>query len=127
MLNKMLVNVVGLSRAQVYLVNAVKCKVKGGKSPKSDEIEQCRGYLERQIAAISPKLILCLGEGATKALVSSEETVEGLRGRWHEYNGVPVLVSYNPAFLLKHPKFKRPVFNDLKLVAAKYDELGGAR
>mgnify|MGYP006081602727 CR=1 FL=1 len=127
MLNKMLVNVVGLSRTQVYLVNAVKCKVKGGKSANIDEITQCKGHLKRQIKAVSPKLILCLGEAAAQSVVQSSKSVEELRGSWYDFEEIPVLVSFNPAFLLKNPKFKRPVFNDLKLLAAKYDELGGAR
>jgi uracil-DNA glycosylase family 4 len=127
MLNKMLVNVVGLTKSQVYLVNAVKCKVKGGRVATIEEITQCKGHLMRQIKAVSPKLILCLGEAAAKSVVQSSKSVEELRGIWHEFEDIPVLVSFNPAFLLKNPKFKRPVFNDLKLLSIKYDELGGAR
>ena len=127
MLDKMLNHVVGLSRSQVYLVNGVKCKVKGGRPASQDDVDKCVEYLRGQILAIAPKVILCFGETATRAIVGEDQSVEQLRGRWHQFMEIPVLVSYNPAYLLKHPKFKRPVFNDLKLLAAKYDEVEGAR
>lgn len=107
----------------VYIANIVKCRppVDGsGKQlpPKPDEIAQCLPYLQRQIALIQPKLIVALGKTAANTLLSRETTLGSLRGTLHDYHGIPLVVTYHPAYLLRSPLEKAKAWQDLCLAVA---------
>lgn len=111
---------VGLSRkTNVYLANIVKCRPPGNRNPHIDEVTLCLPYVKRQIQLVKPELILLVGGVASKALLNTQEGVGKLRGRFHRYEGVPVLVTYHPAGVLRNTEeLKRPVWEDIKKVAA---------
>jgi DNA polymerase len=124
---------VGLTRAeapperQVYIANTLKCRPPGNRNPQPDELAQCEPFLVRQIALVQPKIILAMGRFAVQALLRSDEPVGRLRGRVHRYAGVPLVVTYHPAYLLRNPQDKARAWDDLCLaldVAA--DSVAGA-
>jgi DNA polymerase len=97
----------------VYIANIVKCRPPGNRNPQADEIAQCLPYLQRQIALIQPKLIVALGKTAATALLGTEATLGSLRGKLHDYRGIPLLVTYHPAYLLRSPMEKAKTWQDL--------------
>jgi DNA polymerase len=125
MLSKMLLHVLGLERNQVYILNVVKCRPEHNRKPEQDEIEACRPFLQEQIAAVDPKIILTLGATAVQALMQTQRGVTSLRGDWMELDGRPLMPTFHPAYLLRKPEHKGLVFEDLKAVRARYDALGG--
>ncbi|MEZ4240209.1 MAG: uracil-DNA glycosylase [Myxococcota bacterium] len=132
MLDKMLENVIKLRRDQVYILNVVKCRPPKNRNPEPDEIEACRPYLEAQLAAIAPKVVLVLGSVAYRALFRTEAGIKRSRGRWHEHEVapgrvVPAMPTFHPAYLRRQPDDKKLTFADLKAVVQRYDELGGRR
>jgi DNA polymerase len=127
MLDKMLLHVVGLPRSAVYIANVVKCRPPGNRNPQPEEVAACRPFLERQIAAIQPRVILVLGAVAFKTLFDTNSGIKRSRGLWRDFHGVPTLPTLHPAYLLRQPQDKRLAFNDLKALKARYDELGGRR
>jgi len=127
MLSKMLENVIGLKRQDVYILNVVKCRPENNRKPRPEEVETCSPFLAQQIRAISPKIIVALGTTATRALLGASQGVTALRGGWAEWEGYAVMPTFHPAYLLRSPQDKRLVFQDLKLVRRRYDELGGKR
>lgn len=127
MLDKMLLNVLGLARQQVYIANIVKCRPPGNRNPLPDEVAACRPFLERQLKALQPKLILVLGSVALKALLGSETGIMKMRGTWQQWEGIPVLPTFHPAYLLRNPDEKRKTFEDLKVLRSAYDSAGGKR
>lgn len=103
-----------LKRGQnVYIANIMKCRPPENRDPHRSEIAQCKPFLERQVALIQPKLILALGRVAAQTLLQTDDTVAGLRGRLHSYNGVPVIVTYHPAYLLRNLADKARAWEDL--------------
>lgn len=127
MLDKMLENVLSLRRDQVYILNVVKCRPPKNRNPQPDEIETCRPFLEAQVRAIRPKLVLVLGSVAYRALFRTDAGITRNRGRWHEYDGLPAMPTFHPAYLLRSPQDKRFTFEDLKQVRDRYDRVGGRR
>jgi len=112
-------NPVGLSRkTNVYLANIIKCRPPENRNPHVEEVASCLPYVKRQIQLVKPELILLVGGVASKALLETDEGVGKLRGRFHRYEGVPVLVTYHPAGVLRNEDLKRPVWEDIKKVAA---------
>ncbi len=110
---------VGLSRkTNVYLANIVKCRPPGNRNPHAGEIASCLSFVKRQIQLVKPELILLAGGVASKALLDTDDGVGKLRGHFHRYEGVPVLVTYHPAAVLRNEDLKRPVWEDIKKVAA---------
>ena len=99
----------------VYIANVVKCRPPENRTPKADEIAQCLPYLERQIAHLQPKLIVALGKTAATALLGKEATIATLRSKAHSYAGIPVIVTYHPAYLLRSPSEKAKAWQDLLL------------
>jgi uracil-DNA glycosylase family 4 len=97
----------------VYIANVVKCRPPDNRSPAADEIAQCLPYLERQIALIQPKLIVALGKTAATALLGKDATIASLRGTLHDCNGIPLIVTYHPAYLLRSPTEKAKAWQDL--------------
>jgi len=97
----------------VYIANIVKCRPPGNRNPEADETAQCLPYLQRQIALIQPKLIVALGKTAATALLGKEATLGSLRGTLHDFNGIPLIVTYHPAYLLRSPMEKAKAWQDL--------------
>jgi DNA polymerase len=116
LLDKM-VAAMGLARDAVYICNIVKCRPPGNRTPLPSEAGACAGYLEAQLELIRPRVIVALGRCAAEnmGLVAGG----GWRGRWGRYRGYEVMPTYHPAFLLRSPEFKRPVWEDLQRVMAK--------
>ena len=115
LLTKM-IHAMTLRREDVYIANVVKCRPPGNRDPKPDEIATCRGYLDKQIDAVAPELIVCLGRVAPSALLGRDVRITKERGTWHEYRGVPVLLTLHPAYLLREPTAKRDAWGDLQQV-----------
>lgn len=115
LLNAMLL-AVGFTRAEVYIANILKCRPPGNRDPEPTEAAACRGYLERQIALVQPRLILCVGRIATQNLLRTDAAISTLRGRvFHlQGSGIPVVPTYHPAYLLRAPQEKRKAWEDLK-------------
>ena len=108
-----------MTRDEVYIANILKCRPPGNRTPMPDEVQNCRGYLDRQLAIIRPEFICCLGSVAAKSLLNTEETIGRMRGRFYLYEGIPVLCTYHPAYLLRNPSAKREVWEDMKLLMAR--------
>jgi DNA polymerase len=106
----------GFEREQVYIANVVKCRPPGNRDPKEDEVAACAAYLERQIDLIRPKVIVALGKPASRRLTGTDKPMGALRGRWSSYRGVPLMPTFHSAYLLRNPKAKREVWEDLKLI-----------
>jgi len=113
----------GLTRAeapperQVFIVNTLKCRPPQNRNPEPDELAQCEPYLQRQIALVQPKIILAMGRFAVQSLLRSSEPIGRLRGREHRYQGVPLVVTYHPAYLLRNLVDKARAWDDLCLAA----------
>jgi DNA polymerase len=108
-----------MQRSDVYILNVLKCRPPGNRTPEPDEIANCRGYLDRQLAAINPEFLCCLGAVAAQTVLRSGLSVGKLRGKLHEVDGRTVLCTYHPAYLLRNPAAKRDVWEDMKLLMAK--------
>ena len=106
---------IGLKREEVYIANIVKCRPPRNRDPHTDEIVACSAYLRRQIEAISPRLLVAIGRVAAQSLLSTTKPIGRLRGHVHHHagDGLPVLVTYHPAYLLRSPLEKRKVWDDL--------------
>jgi uracil-DNA glycosylase len=107
-------------RADVFICNVLKCRPPGNRTPLPEEVGQCRPYLEEQIRIIKPKLIMALGASAAQALLKTKDSVGKLRGKWHDYEGVPMRVTYHPAALLRFDGYKKDVWEDMKEMTVKY-------
>lgn len=107
-----------LTRDQVYICNVVKCRPPDNRNPDPSEIETCRPFLNRQIKAVSPKVICALGGVAIRTLLDTDQPVSRLRGRFHDYSGIKVMPTYHPAYLLRQPDQKRLVWDDVKKIMA---------
>lgn len=114
LLNEML-RAIGLQREQVFIANILKCRPPNNRDPQAAEIEQCLPYLQRQIELLQPRVILVVGRIAAQTLLDTQLTVGRLRGRPHEYRGVPLIVTYHPAYLLRRPTEKSKSWSDLLL------------
>ena len=98
---------------RVYIANAVKCRPPGNRTPTAEEMAACRPYLERQIELIKPRLIVLLGRAAVSTMLKDERSLAALRGKRHEYKGIPVVVTYHPAYLLRNLPEKAKAWEDL--------------
>lgn len=107
-----------IPRSDVYICNIVKCRPPGNRKPEHDEVAACREFVERQIDSIRPRVICALGATAAETILVSRESMGRLRGRWFEFRGFPVMVTYHPAFLLRDPSRKAETWADLKLILA---------
>ncbi len=105
---------ISLSRGQdVYIANIVKCRPPGNRNPQDAEAAQCRPYLLRQITLIQPRLIVALGKVAAQNLLATDASIASLRGRLHEFSGIPLIVTYHPAYLLRSLADKAKAWEDL--------------
>ncbi len=99
----------------VYIANVLKCRPPGNRTPEPAEVEACQPYLDRQIELIRPKLIVALGRSAANTMLANDATIASLRGRVHRYRGVPLIVTYHPAYLLRNLPDKAKAWDDLLL------------
>ena len=125
LLNSML-RAVDLSRETVFIANVLKCRPPGNRDPKPDEAASCLPYLERQIALIDPQVMLAVGRISAQTLLGTDAPVSRLRGRVHRFGerGIPLVVTYHPAYLLRAPAEKRKAWDDLKLARDLSDGRG---
>jgi len=115
---------IGLSREDVYIANIVKCRPPENRTPQPDEVGTCSPFLFEQIAAIGPRVIVTLGSPSTKTLLDTKVGITKMRGIWHSYEGIPVMPTFHPAYLLRAytPENRRLVWEDLKAARARMDE-----
>jgi len=122
LLTKMLESV-NLTREEVYITNAVKCRPPSNRNPEPDELAACAPFLAAQLAVLQPKVVLALGSVATQSLLATREPIGKLRGRLHPYGAAVLIPTFHPAFLLRNPgqEYKRMAWEDLKLAKREYD------
>ncbi len=105
-------------REDVYILNTLKCRPPGNRNPLPQEAANCRGFLDRQLAVLRPEYICCLGAVAAQNLLGTPESIGRLRGRFHDYNGIRVLCTYHPAYLLRNPPAKKDCWQDMQILLA---------
>jgi len=111
-----IIQAIEMTRDEVYIANVVKCRPPGNRDPQPDEVAACRGYLERQIALVRPKVIVALGKVAAQTLLGNDAPIGRMRGQWFRVQGVPTMVTYHPAALLRNSALKRPTWEDMQQV-----------
>jgi uracil-DNA glycosylase len=118
LLTKM-IEAMGLRREDVYICNTVKCRPPNNRNPELDELAACEPFLKAQLAAVKPEVIVTLGKFAAQALLRDQTPITRLRGQWREYEGIPVMPTFHPAYLLRSPQEKAKVWEDLQRVMAR--------
>jgi uracil-DNA glycosylase len=113
-----MIEAMGLQRDQVYICNVVKCRPPENRKPEDNEVATCSPYLYRQLDAIAPKAIVCLGGVAAQALLKTKDPISRFRGNWFDYRNTKLLATYHPAYLLRNPAAKSEVWKDLQKVMA---------
>lgn len=108
-----------ISREEVYIANIVKCRPPGNRNPKPGEALTCLPFLKGQIAIVSPEVIVCLGKVAVSFLLQRPEPMNMIRGKWFDYNGIPVMATFHPSHLLRNPSAKAEVWKDIQEVMKK--------
>lgn len=131
MLNR-IITACGLKREEVYICNILKCRPPGNRTPKADECQNCRDFLDRQLQLVRPKFICALGAVAAQNLLNTKIGITRLRGKFYEYKGIPVICTFHPAALLpdRSPEKKRDVWEDMKMLLTRMGKpipQGGAR
>lgn len=116
----------GLSRSDVYICNLLKCRPPDNRDPLPAEVEACEPYLIRQLAAIGPQVIIALGRFAAQSLLRTRTPISQLRGNWDAYQEIPLMPTFHPAYLLRNPAAKKDVWEDMKLVMQRLDQLESA-
>jgi uracil-DNA glycosylase family 4 len=116
LLTSMITNGMGLRREDVYIANVVKCRPPGNRTPEREECDTCSPFLFRQIEAVNPKVVVALGAVAARTLLQVNEPMAALRGRWHDFRGRKLAVTYHPAYLLRDPRQKKETWKDLQMV-----------
>jgi uracil-DNA glycosylase family 4 len=111
-----------LSREEVYISNVLKCHPPGNRDPHPDEITACEQFLKQQLVLIQPELIITLGRFATQTLLKTTEPIGKLRGQWFEYEGIPLMPTFHPAYLLRNPAGKKPVWEDMQQVMQRLSQ-----
>ena len=106
----------GLHRNDVYICNVLKCRPPNNRDPQPEEGATCEAFLVRQIAAVRPQVIIALGRFAAHSLLKTNAPISKLRGEWQSYQGIPLMPTYHPAYLLNNPEGKRDVWDDMKQV-----------
>jgi DNA polymerase len=122
LLNKIL-DAIHFKREEVYICNILKCRPPNNREPASEEVQKCEPYLWKQLELIKPKIILCLGRVSAQVLLKTTDTLTKLRENVHDYRGIPLLVTYHPAALLRNPNWKRPAWEDVQKLRKMYDEM----
>jgi uracil-DNA glycosylase family 4 len=116
-----ILDAIEIPRDSVYITNIVKCRPPQNRKPLPDEIAACMPYLHRQLELIRPKVILALGSTAGEAMLGVRRSLGELRGKVHTYNGIPLVVTYHPAALLRNPNWKKPTWDDVRIARQLLD------
>ena len=116
-----IIEAIGLRREAVFIANAVKCRPPQNRKPLPDELAACWPYLERQIELIRPRVLVALGATAAESLLQARKSLTELRGRVHSYRGIPLVVTYHPAALLRNPNWKKPTWDDVRIARQLLD------
>ena len=116
LLTDIIVKGMKLERKDVYICNILKCRPPGNRNPLPDEINKCEPFLKKQLQIISPKIICALGTFAAKTLLKTDIPISALRGRFHSYEGIKLMPTYHPAYLLRNPSAKKPVWEDVQMI-----------
>lgn len=114
-----------LKRREVYITNVVKCRPPGNRLPGPDESRECRNYLEAQIRIINPRIIVCLGAMACQTVIDPKARITQTRGKWFTRNGIMIMATFHPAALLRNEQYKRPTWEDFKLIRDQHKKLTG--
>src|SRR5215475_9294153 len=118
-----IIEAIGMQRQDVYIANVIKCRPPNNRNPEADEIAHCEPYLIRQLALVKPRLIVALGTFAAQTLLKTKLPISQLRGRFHFYQGVQLMPTFHPAFLLRNPERKRAVWEDMQMVQRELRQL----
>jgi uracil-DNA glycosylase len=113
----------GMKREEIYICNIIRCRPPGNRTPNAEEAANCREFLEKQLELVRPRYICCLGACAAQNLLGTTLGIGKLRGRMHEFNGIPVACTYHPAYLLRAPEEKKKVWEDMKKLLAHMGRL----
>jgi uracil-DNA glycosylase family 4 len=113
---------IDLTREQVYIANILKCRPPNNRDPQPEEMDQCTPHLLEQIRILKPRLICALGRVAAQRLLQTSTPMGKLRGIWHDFEGIPLLVTYHPAALLRNPAYKKGTWEDMQKLKARYDK-----
>jgi len=105
-----------IPRKDVFIANVLKCRPPENRNPEPDEVQSCEPFLIRQLELIRPEVIVALGKFAVQTLLGTKEPITRLRGRWHDYHGIPLMPTFHPAYLLRNPADKRLVWEDIQKV-----------
>ena len=112
---------IDLPRDRVFICNVVKCRPPENRQPQFDEIAACLPYLHRQIEIVKPKVILAMGNTAAQTLLNAKQSLGSMRNHVHRFRGIPVIVTYHPAALLRNPNWKRPTWDDVRIARRLLD------
>jgi uracil-DNA glycosylase len=112
-----------LARKDVYICNILKCRPPGNRNPQTVEINACEPFLVKQLSAIKPRVICALGTFAAHTLLKSEAPITVLRGRWHQYQGIDLMPTYHPAYLLRNPNAKKQVWDDVQMIMKRLETI----
>lgn len=121
-----LIEKIGLKREEVYIGNIVKCRPPQNRDPEEDEMRTCSTFIDRQIDIISPEIIIALGRISAQTLINTKTPISKLRGRFYEYKGIPLMPTFHPAYLLRNPKDKWLVWEDVQKVLERLRGKGGS-
>ena len=110
-----------LTRDDVYIANVIKCRPPENRNPEQDELDMCRPYIRQQVEIIQPRVIVTLGRFALQSLTEKGFAISSVRGQWLDYNGVKVMPTYHPAYLLRNPAAKKEVWADMKKVMSELE------
>jgi uracil-DNA glycosylase len=116
LLDRILQAAMGLERSEAFIANVNKCRPPGNRAPEPDEVAACLPYLKQQVELVQPKVLVCLGRTAAQNLLGSSDSIAKMRQQQHEYLGIPVVVTWHPAYLLREPSHKRETWEDIKRV-----------
>jgi DNA polymerase len=123
LLTKM-IEAMGYGRDDVYICNVIKCRPPGNRNPEPDEVAACEPFLKKQLAALRPRVIVALGKFAAQCLLRDDTPISRLRGNFRTYEGITLMPTFHPAYLLRDPSKKKEAWTDLKAVNAALKKLG---
>jgi uracil-DNA glycosylase len=118
-----IIEAINFKREDVFILNVLKCRPPGNRTPEPEEVEKCRPYLEKQLEIIKPLIICTLGNPATQTLLETKEGITKMRGKIHFYKDIPVIPTFHPSACLRDPSYKTDVWKDVQLLRKEYDRL----